>query len=155
MATNILNNEIKLDWRGIAWGVCAAASFTTTMFTANRVATEISSAQRSLYMLLGGAIIVFSFAFATQITSFNLTIFAKWGIILALFGTIIPPMLMNIGFPLTGIGLGSIVSALELPVSVMMAFVLLNEKVILIQWVGIVLIILAIIIMNVNFKRKN
>ena len=154
LATNILNNEIQLDWRGIVWGILAAASFTTTMFTANRVATEISSAQRSLYMLLGGSVIVFSFALATQNTPFNLNIFLKWGIILSLFGTIIPPMLMNIGFPLTGIGLGSIVSALELPVSVMMAYVLLDEKVILLQWIGIVLIILAIIIMNVNFKAK-
>ncbi|MCP2026141.1 drug/metabolite transporter (DMT)-like permease [Flavobacterium sp. HSC-32F16] len=154
LATNIINNDIQLDWRGIGWGVLAAASFTTTMFTANRVATEISSAQRSLYMLLGGAVIVFTFGFITQVTPFNLTIFLKWGIILSLFGTIIPPMLMNLGFPLTGIGLGSIVSALELPVSVMMAFVLLNEKVILLQWLGIILIIFAIIIMNVNFKRK-
>lgn len=154
LATNITQNEIQLDWRGLVWGCLAAASFTTTMFTANRVATEISSAQRSLYMLLGGAVIVFSFAIATQTTAFNLAIFTKWGIILALFGTIIPPMLMNIGFPLTGIGLGSIVSALELPVSVMMAYVLLNEKVILLQWVGIILIILAIIIMNLNFEKK-
>ncbi|AXB57092.1 EamA family transporter [Flavobacterium fluviale] len=154
LATNIINNDIQLDWRGLVWGILAAASFTTTMFTANSVATEISSAQRSLYMLLGGSIIVFSFAFATQVTAFNFEIFLKWGIVLALFGTIIPPMLMNIGFPLTGIGLGSIVSALELPVSVMMAYVLLNEKVIFSQWVGIVLIILAIIIMNVNFKSK-
>jgi drug/metabolite transporter (DMT)-like permease len=155
LATNIMHNEIKLDWRGLVWGILAAASFTTTMFTANRVATEISSAQRSLYMLLGGAVIVFSFAFFTQVTPFNFEIFMKWGIILALFGTIIPPMLMTAGFPLTGIGLGSIVSALELPVSVMMAYMLLDEKVIFLQWVGIVLIILAIIIMNVNFKRKN
>ncbi|WP_428231584.1 EamA family transporter [Flavobacterium sp.] len=155
LATNIIHNDVDLDWRGLVWGILAAASFTTTMFTANSVATEISSAQRSLYMLLGGAIIVFSFAVATQVTPFNFEIFMKWGIILALFGTIIPPMLMTAGFPLTGIGLGSIVSALELPVSVMMAYVLLDEKVILSQWVGIVLIILAIIIMNVNFKRKN
>ncbi|MFH7002418.1 EamA family transporter [Flavobacterium bizetiae] len=155
LATNIIHNDVALDWRGLAWGVLAAASFTTTMFTANSVATEISSAQRSLYMLLGGSIIVFSFAIATQVTPFNFEIFLKWGIILALFGTIIPPMLMTAGFPLTGIGLGSIVSALELPVSVMMAYVLLDEKVILSQWIGIVLIILAIIIMNVNFKRKN
>ncbi|MET3026839.1 DMT family transporter [Flavobacterium sp. UW10123] len=154
LATNIINNDIQLDWRGLVWGMLAAASFTTTMFTANSVATEISSAQRSLYMLLGGAVIVFSFAFATQVTAFNMEIFLKWGIVLALFGTIIPPLLMTAGFPLTGIGLGSIVSALELPVSVMMAYVLLNEKVIFSQWVGILLIILAIIIMNVNFKSK-
>lgn len=154
LATNLLKNDIVLDWRGIMWGVLAAASFTTTMFTANSVATEISPAQRSLFMLLGGSVIVFTFGFFTQVTPFNLEIFLKWGIILSLFGTIIPPILMNLGFPLTGIGLGSIVSALELPVSVMMAFVLLNEKVILTQWIGIILIILAIIIMNVNFKRK-
>jgi drug/metabolite transporter (DMT)-like permease len=155
LATNLIKNEITLDWHGIMWGVLAAASFTTTMFTANRVATEISSAQRSLYMLLGGAVIVFSFSIATQTAPYNFDIFLKWGIVLALFGTIIPPMLMNAGFPLTGIGLGSIVSALELPVSVTMAYLLLSEKVNITQWLGIILIILAIVIMNINFKNRD
>ncbi|RTY68958.1 DMT family transporter [Flavobacterium bomense] len=155
LATNVFENSIVLDWRGIALGLLAAASFTTTMFTANRVATHISSAQRSLFMLLGGAVIVTFFAISTQTTPFNFEIFIKWGIILALFGTIIPPLLLNAGFPLTGIGLGSIVSALELPVSVLMAYLLLNEQVNLIQWLGIILIILAIIIMNVNLKRTS
>jgi drug/metabolite transporter (DMT)-like permease len=154
LATNLLKNEIELDWRGIFWGMLAAASFTTTMFTANRVALGISSAQRSLYMLLGGALIVFGFALATQNTPFNFDIFLKWGIVLALFGTIIPPMLLNAGFPLTGIGLGSIVSSLELPVSVLMAYFLLNEQVNSWQWMGIILIILAIIIININLKMK-
>lgn len=172
LATNLLNADVKLNPLGIFFGLLAATSFTTTMFTANRIATEISSAQRSLYMLFGGGIMVLLFALITQIIpnqfpaiadalgvfstakDFNISIFFKWGIILSLFGTIIPPMLLNAGFPLTGIGLGSIVSALELPVSVLMAFFLLNEKVILLQWVGIVLIILAIVIMNVNFKKK-
>ncbi len=154
LATNLLKNEIELDWRGIFWGMLAATSFTTTMFTANRVALGISSAQRSLYMLLGGALIVFGFALATQNTPFNFDIFLKWGIVLALFGTIIPPMLLNAGFPLTGIGLGSIVSSLELPVSVLMAYFLLNEQVNSWQWMGIILIIVAIVIMNINLKLK-
>lgn len=153
LATNLIQSKVELDWRGIILGLLSAASFTTTMFTANRVATHVSSAQRSLFMLLGGAVIVTGFAIATQTTPFNFEIFMKWGIILALFGTIIPPLLFNAGFPLTGIGLGSIVSALELPVSVLMAYFLLNENVTLIQWFGIVLIILAIVIMNVNFKK--
>lgn len=154
LATNLIHNEADLDWRGLVWGMLAAASFTTTMFTANRVALGISSAQRSLYMLLGGAVIVFAFAIATQTTPYNGAIFLKWGIVLALFGTIIPPMLLNAGFPLTGIGLGSIVSSLELPVSVVMAYVLLNEKVNPSQWFGISLIIAAIVIMNSNFTKK-
>ena len=155
LATNLLKNEIEMDWRGLFWGVLAAASFTTTMFTANRIALGISSAQRSLYMLLGGAVIVFAFALLTQNTSFNFEIFCKWGIILALFGTIIPPMLLNAGFPHTGIGLGSIVASIELPVSVLMAYFLLNETVILLQWIGIVLIVLAIVIMNITLGKKN
>jgi drug/metabolite transporter (DMT)-like permease len=155
LATNLLQTEIQLDWRGIGLGLLAAASFTTTMFTANRVAVGISSAQRSLYMLLGGAVIVFAFAMVTQSTPFNFNIFMKWGIILALFGTIIPPMLMNAGFPLTGIGLGSIVSALELPVSVLMAYFLLNETVNTLQWFGITLILVAIILMNAKPKKES
>lgn len=158
LAINIFGidfNDSETDWAtGLLWGLLAAASFTTTMFTSNRIALKVSTAQRSLFMLSGGAVIVFSFALITQNTAFNLEIFAKWGIILALFGTIIPPMLLNAGFPHTGLGLGSIVSSLELPVSVLMAYILLNEPVNAIQWVGILLIILAIVIMNVNFNRK-
>lgn len=158
LAINIFKidfNNPTINWsKGIFWGILAAASFTTTMFTANKVALKISSAQRSLYMLLGGAIIVFGFSLYTQTLPFNFEIFAKWGIVLALFGTIIPPMLLNAGFPHTGIGLGSIVASLELPVSVLMAFFLLNEPVLLIQWMGILLIIFAIVIMNLQFSKK-
>lgn len=154
LATNVMNNPIEIDWRGLILGLLAAASFTTTMFTANKVATTISTAQRSLYMLLGGFMVVIVFAILTQSTPFNYDVFYKWGILLALFGTVIPPMLLNAGFPLTGIGLGSIVAALELPVSVLMAYFILNETVILIQWFGIVCIIFAIVIMNLNFNKK-
>lgn len=158
LAINIFKidfSDASIDWTsGISWGLLAAASFTTTMFTANRIATHVSAAQRSLFMLMGGAIIVFTFACITQVTPFNMEIFMKWGILLALFGTIIPPLLLNAGFPLTGIGLGSIVSSLELPVSVLMAYFLLNEEVLSIQWIGILIIILAIVIMNINFKKK-
>jgi drug/metabolite transporter (DMT)-like permease len=153
LATNIIENKLETDWRGIVLGLLSAASFTTTMFTANRVGIGVSSAQRSLFMLLGGAVIVIGFAIANQTGDFQFEIFAKWGIVLALFGTIIPPLLFNAGFPLTGIGLGSIVSALELPVSVLMAYFLLNENINTWQWIGIVLIILAIVIMNINYKK--
>jgi len=154
LATKLYEFTNQLDWRGVFWGMLAAASFTTTMFTANKVALEISSAKRSLFMLLGGAVIVFAFSAVTQVGSLNFEIFKNYGLFLALFGTIIPPILLNAGFPKTGLGLGSIVASLELPVSVLMAYLILNEKVVVWQWCGILLIILAIIIMNLNFSKK-
>ena len=154
LATKLFSSTLQLDSRGLFWGILAAASFTTTMFTANRIALGVSTTQRSLFMLLGGGIIVFVFAFYTQTDSYNWMIFTKWGIVLAVFGTIIPPLLLNAGFPHTGIGLGSIVASLELPVSVMMAYLILDEQVLFSQWIGIVLILLAIVIMNVNFNKR-
>jgi drug/metabolite transporter (DMT)-like permease len=154
LATNILFNAVEINLTGIFWGILAATSFTTTMFTANKVALNVSSAQRSLFMLLGGAIVVLIFSLYTQNRPFNFAIFGKYGMFLALFGTIIPPLLLNAGFPKTGIGLGSIVSSIELPISVLMAYFLLNETVVFSQWIGILLILTAIAIMNINFNKK-
>lgn len=154
LATKLYEFNLKLDWKGVFWGILAAASFTTTMFTANKVAIEISSAQRSLYMLFGGSVIVFIFSAFTQVGALNFDIFKNYGLFLAIFGTIIPPILLNAGFPKTGLGLGSIVASLELPVSVLMAFLILNEKVVFWQWCGILLIIFAVIIMNLNLSKK-
>ena len=134
LATKLYEFNLKLDWKGVFWGILAAASFTTTMFTANKVAIEISSAQRSLYMLLGGSVIVFIFSAFTQVGALNIYIFKNYGLFLALFGTIIPPILLNAGFPKTGLGLGSIVASLELPVSVLMAFLILNENNYVVFW---------------------
>jgi hypothetical protein len=84
----------------------AAASFTTTMFTANRVATIFLQCTVCIcFWWCNNRIFIFD---RTQITPFNFEIFLKWGIVL-LFWNYYSTMLMNAGFPL-GIGLGSIVS---------------------------------------------
>lgn len=154
LATNLLGQKLDLNLRGLFWGLMAAASFTTTMYTSNKIATYLPVYKKSLIMLLGGFTVIVGFVLYSFDGSFNLSIFLKWGLILSLFGTIIPPLLLNAGFPKVGLGLGSIVSSIELPVSVMMAYVLLNESVSGIQWLGIFLILMAIIIMNVRFSRK-
>ena len=171
LATNILSSTVKLDFIGLVFGVLASISFSLTLFTTNSVATHLHPFKRSLYMLLGGICIVLLFSFITQIAPtylnlnilgatdivtikpINFTIFFTYGIILSLFGTVLPPIFLNKGFPLTGVGLGSIVSALELPVSVTFAYFMLAENVILSQWLGIILILIAIIIMNIKFKK--
>lgn len=154
LAANLVQTELKPDWRGIAWGLAAAASFTTTMFTANKVALGVSAAQRSLVMLAGGAVIVFTAAVFTQDRPFDFDIFLTYGLMIAVFGTIIPPLLLNAGFPKAGIGPGSIVASLELPVSVTMAWLLLGEHVSLLQWAGIVMILAAIVLLNYPYLKK-
>lgn len=168
-ATNVIQTDVALDWRGFAFGFLAAMSFSTTMFASNRIANHLPALRKSLIMLCGGAVIVFTFLIFTQVgpyylpnlfknisfpfvevRAFDFSIFWRYGLFLAIFGTILPPILLNLGFPKTGLGLGSIVSSLELPVSVMMAYILLSEQVLWIQWLGILFILMAIVYMNWN-----
>lgn len=175
-ATNALNTDIELNPIGVMWGLLAAVSYTVTMFTSNKIANYLSPAKKSLIMLFGGSILVMLFLFFTQIgpfhfdffkdlylsvsnnpssvRPFDFSIFYTYGLLLALFGTILPPILLNKGFPNAGLGLGSIVSSMELPVAVTFAYLLLHEKVAAIQWFGIALILLAIVLMNLKKIKK-
>lgn len=154
LATNLIKSTGFPDWRGIAWGVMAAASYTATMYAGSKVAVHLPIAQRSLFMLFGGAFVVAIFTAITWPGSFNFGILYTWGIPLSVFGTLLPPLLLNAGFPKVSIGLGSIVSALELPVSVTMAYLFLHEIVSPAQWSGIILILASIVLMNVSLKKK-
>lgn len=171
LATNILKSELIFDLKGYMFGFLAAISFSITLYSTNSVAKHLHAYKRSLFMLFGGAVVVLVFTVFTQILPtyfhlelipkefvfikpFNTSILYTWGILLSALGTVLPPILLNKGFPLTGVGLGSIVSALELPVSVTCAFIFLNEEVSLIQWIGIIVILGAIIMINWNLLVK-
>lgn len=171
LATNILKSELIFDFKGYLFGFLAAISFSITLYSTNSVAKHLHPYKRTLFMLFGGAIIVLFFTLFTQImpTYFQIEIVSKefvfikpfdssilytWGILLSVLGTVLPPILLNKGFPLVGVGLGSIVSALELPVSVTCAFIFLNESVLFIQWIGIFVILGAIIMINWNLLIK-
>ena len=154
LAANLSNVNTLPNWQGLAWGLLAAASFTATMFSGNKIATHLPTAQRSLFMLMGGTTVVLCFTTITWPGQFDFSIFFSWGIFLAVFGTILPPLLLNAGFPKAGLGLGSIVSSLELPVSVSMAYFILNETVSPLQWLGIALILSAVVLMNINTRSK-
>lgn len=166
LATNVLGaSKVSLDIRGVILGLMAAMSFSWTMFATSTVASHLPSVKRSQYMLYSGSLIVLLFGLLTQILpyylnlhlvgeefihnqAFNPNIFLTYGLIVAIFGTIIPPIMLNKGFPIVGVGLGSILSSVELPFAVTIAFIFLNETVIAKQWLGVAVIITAIVLLN-------
>jgi len=154
LATNIFSGIETLNWKGIAWGFAAGLSYTLSLYSSNSIAVDLPPIKRSLWLLAGGLVIITLIFSTTSYQSFNFHIFWPWGLFLAFFGTILPPLLFTSGMPHTGIGLGTIVASIELPVSVIFAYILLHEPVQLIQWCGIILIITAIVLMNVQTKKR-
>jgi len=155
MATNLLNDSFVLDWRGIGWGILAAMSYTGTIYCSNTVSLEMHSLKRSLWMMIGGFIIVSAISLPYLVVEYRMEILLNWGLVLALFGTILPPLLYTAGMPEIDVGLGAIISSIELPAAVLMAYFLLNEKVEIMQWLGITLILLAVIQMNLKKRKRS
>jgi drug/metabolite transporter (DMT)-like permease len=155
LATNVLSAEGSPDMKGVLWGMAAAVTYTISLYVSNSVAAGMQPQKKGFFILLGGTAMVLAVGLLNMPAQFNLSIFWTWGLLLALFGTILPPLLFNVGFPKTGIGLGAIIIAIEIPVSVSMAWLLLHERVNGWQWFGIVLIIVSIVIMNLHLLRKD
>lgn len=154
-ATDAIHNFSSLDPTGLLWGILAALSYTVSLYTSSRIGLSLNNGLRSAWMMTGAWVLVAAFAFYNWHPDFNWSVFWPWGVYLALFGTIIPPIFLNKGFPLTGIGVGSILVSLEIPVSVGMAVWLLNEEVNAFQIAGIALILLGILVLNVRKVKSS
>jgi drug/metabolite transporter (DMT)-like permease len=154
LATSLLKQSVAINWIGVGWGMMAALSYTAAMYSSNNIELQLPPLKRSLYMILGGLIII-SFIFHSSLNKqFSYEIFLRWGLVLSLFGTILPPLLFTRGMPLTGMGLGAIIASVEIPVSVLMAHLLLKEPVSFLQWAGVILILFAVVLMNIEKRKK-
>jgi drug/metabolite transporter (DMT)-like permease len=153
LATNVLKQVDDINWAGFGWGMLAALCYTATMYSSNNIQLEWPPLKRSLYMILGGMIIVLFIFHSALSEGFSSQIFLRWGLLVSLFGTILPPLLFTKGMPLTGMGLGAIIASIEIPVSVLMANLLLNEPVSMLQWAGVILILVAVVLINLRERK--
>lgn len=108
------------DLTGIAFGLLAAVSYTFFLMINGSAGNNLHPTTKSALILTGACVLVFSIfppQFLVSGALFN-GLF-KWGLVLALFGTVIPPLFYAYGIPKTGLGLSAILSAAELPVAVL------------------------------------
>lgn len=156
LAVDIFGDFHALSYTGLAFGILASMSFTVTLTATNRVESDLPIITRSKYLVLGGLIIVMLFWNVAILENLNLDNSNLWlfGLFLALFGAVIPPILFNKGFPVVGIGLGSILASIEIPVSIFSAKLLLDEQVKAMQWIGVLIIILSVVLINFRYLNN-
>ncbi|WET69125.1 DMT family transporter [Sphingobacterium sp.] len=149
LATNLFQNNNNLDYRGIILGFGAGISYALAIYASSTVEKELPSPIRSQFLVLGGLLLIVAFWNIDIIRSMQPNAL-PWGLLIAIFGTILPPLLFTKGIPKTGIAMGNIISSLEIPVSTLSAMLVLQEVVSGFQWFGILLILMAVIIINVG-----
>lgn len=149
LATNLFQNNNDLDYRGIILGSGAGISYALAIYASSTVEKELLSPVRSQFLVLGGLLLIVAF-WNIDIILYMQPNALPWGLLIAIFGTILPPLLFTKGIPKTGIAMGNIISSLEIPVSTLSAMLVLQEVVSGFQWFGILLILMAVIIINVG-----
>lgn len=142
-------SSLAYSLSGILFGLLAAISFALNIFFNSRIATKVPAYTKSFYMTSGATIVICSVFPPTFLTSGALQGgLWKYGVFLGLFGVVLPVICFSIGTPKVGAGLGTILSSVELPVVAVSSIIFLQETVSRLQWVGIFLILVGIIVPN-------
>lgn len=140
---------------GIGFGFLAAISYACFLLLSGKIGNEYPPLKKSALMISGACIFIFilfppSFIYNGALNGSLL----KWGLIIAIFGTVIPPLFYAEGVPRIGTALSSILSAAELPVAVMMAGFVLQEQVSLLRWIGVCVILSAMLLPNMTYLNQ-
>ncbi len=138
---------------GIFFGFMAAFTFALFLFLSGKVAKEVPAIQKSLIITLGGllvVIIVFQPSFIHEPQ--RIMEMADFGLLVGLFGSIFPVLFFAIGTPHLDSSLSTIVGAAELPAAIVAAMFILGEQVEVLQFVGMLLILIGIGIPQMQLK---
>jgi drug/metabolite transporter (DMT)-like permease len=132
----------------IILGIGSAFCFAGFIYSSGRVAKDVDPFLRSSFMVSGSLVLMTVLFPPTSISIETLTSsvwFYSLGV--AIFGSILPPLLFAISAPHLPNSLCSILGAIELPMTIIMAKLVLSESVSLLQWVGIIIIMIC---MSIN-----
>lgn len=153
LAGGLFSGTIELNMKGVVYGLLAATSYAIFLMTSGRIGNDLPVLKKSALMITGSCIMTFIifpplfFFDGTYLGGLYL-----WGLSLALLGTVIPPFFFSMGIPRVGVSIGAILSAAELPVATLSSAFILHENVDAIKWVGVILILLAIVATNIKTK---
>jgi drug/metabolite transporter (DMT)-like permease len=150
----ITEGGIEITWQGTVWGLLSAVTYTSLIFLSGSVEKDTPPVQKSALLATGGLITVLLFFQPTDL--FHLPVLigvAPYGFFLGLLGVALPPLLFSIGMKHIGPGLGTILTASELPIAVIFSALVLAEDVSLSQWFGVLLILGGIVAGNVQMPK--
>ncbi|MEJ8546118.1 EamA family transporter [Brevibacillus borstelensis] len=132
---------------GVAFGLLAAVSYTLFIFFSGKAATDMNPWIRTSFMSTGSILLVFLIYPPSFLTSGVLWegLFG-YVFMLALFGVFVPTVCFTFGVPHIGPGMAGILGAAELPMAVFSSYIILQESVSLLQWLGVIIILLGMIL---------
>lgn len=148
LAADLLPVTAPIAWSGLGLSFLAAVAYAVTIQATASLGNQLQPLTKT--WLLGlGALGLITVVWGPQLLTTPVTLAAiKWGGITAFFSLVLPLACYSFFMPQLALGVGPILSSLELPASIVVAYLVLREPVSGWQLVGVGLIILAVIVSN-------
>lgn len=136
---------------GMIWGLLSAIAYASVITLSSYLGKGLTPAMKGALLATGDTILTFIVLPPVfLLTPSEWTSLLPFALALGLFGVALPPFLLSWGMPHVGPGLGSILTASEMPVSLLLALLVLGESISPLQFAGIVAILLGIIVGNMG-----
>lgn len=147
LASGLLSIQLAgLDPLGVACGLGSAVTTALFMFLSSRIGVGLPPVQRGLFVCLGAlalGLVVCPWYFTSGALEAGVW---TYGLALGMFALFIPVIAFGIGTPHLLPGIATIMASSELPCSIAIAVVLVNEKVDPLQVLGVLAILLGVVI---------
>ncbi|MEA0552896.1 DMT family transporter [Lysinibacillus irui] len=156
-AAGIIDVDLsQIPFQGWLWGLAAALCYSLFLYVNGKATESMTTSNRLVFVSFFAFMI--TAVFQSPEIIWNGTLFNEglwiYGLALGLFGMIIPVFLFTIAVPKVGLGMSSILSAVELPIAVMVSVILLSETVTTLQIVGIITIVIGISLPTILDKDR-
>ena len=154
MAVDLFHTEwTDVSPLGLALGLLSSVTYSGFLYLTGYVKKESSSIVNSAVISIASTITVF---FVFPPTFFWNGSLGEglwvWTLVIGFLGQVLPPVCFNIGIPVVGGSLAGVLGAIELPVAVIAAWILLKEQVVGVQWIGILLILIGIVVAELRLR---
>jgi len=156
LAAGVIDADLSgIPLKGWVFGLLSALSFAIFIQFNARKVEGVSTISRTFIMSFI-ALTVISFVLNPEIIWNGKLANGLWmhGLALGLFGIVLPIILFSIAAPKVGGALTSILSAMELPVAVIVSVIVLHESLTILQIVGIVFVLLGMTLPTYLSRRK-
>lgn len=157
LAAGVIDTDLShIPLKGWILGLLCALSFAIFIqFNARRV-EGVSNISRT-FIMSTVALAIISFVLDPEIIWNGKLASGLWvhGLALGLFGIVLPILLFSIAVPKVGSALTSILSAMELPVAIIVSVIVLNESISVLKVIGIILVLLGMTLPTYLSRQKN
>lgn len=156
LAAGVLDVDLTtIPWQGWALGLAAALSFSIFIQINARQVTGVTAITRTFIVSVVALLVISTVLSPEIIWNGQLTAgLWKYGLALGLFGIILPILLFSFAVPKIGGGLTSILSAMELPVAILVSVIVLHEAITALQLFGIILVLIGMTLPPYLSMRK-